>query len=43
MSSRWAECGDPRDTVYGMRELEVLNPDGNTLCVAADTRSQGKI
>ena len=26
----------PRVTVYGMRELEVLDPDGHRLCFGAD-------
>ncbi len=36
-----AELGDlvdsgPRDTVYGMREIEVLDPAGNRLCFGQD-------
>ncbi len=37
-----AEIGDaapvegPRDTVYGMREIEVIDPDGNRLCFGQD-------
>jgi len=27
----------PQDTVYGMRELEVTDPDGNLLCFGSDT------
>ena len=26
----------PRTTVYGMREFELLDPDGNRLCFGAD-------
>lgn len=27
----------PRNTVYGMRELEVTDPDGNVLCFGSDS------
>ncbi|WP_371226389.1 VOC family protein [Roseovarius sp. 2305UL8-3] len=26
----------PRDAVYGMREIEIVDPDGNRLCFGAD-------
>lgn len=31
------DCGPPVDKVYGMRELEVCDPDGNVLCFGYET------
>ena len=32
----WFEVEGPRDRPYGMRELEVIDPDGNRLCFGQD-------
>ncbi len=32
----WPKTEGPADTVYGMRELVVTDPDGNRLCFGTD-------
>ncbi len=32
----WAETEGPENKVYGMRELQVIDPDGNRLCFGQD-------
>ena len=34
----WADTEGPADKVYGMRELEVIDPDGNRLCFGQEMR-----
>jgi len=34
-----AEVAGPRDTVYGMREVTLRDPDGNLLCFGQDIPS----
>ena len=32
----WPQTEGPRDAVYGMRELVIVDPDGNRLCFGMD-------
>ena len=32
----WSDTEGPTDTVYGMREVVVIDPDGNRLCFGMD-------
>ena len=38
LAAKGQPVNGPRDTVYGMREIDLRDPDGNLLCFGEDLR-----